>query len=95
MMPEFLQNLRDRIVDKLSQTEGQGLEVTTRIINEKQMGLYVESMALEHLGSEYAIERSNKMMRLSCSWQGASRTELVDIGKTPEFKKGDMNAQDF
>lgn len=92
---ELFQGLRDKIVDKLSQTEGKALEITTRIVSERQFALYVESMGLEHLGSRYAVERSNKMMRLSCSWHGASREELKEIGKTPEFRRGGPDSEDF
>ena len=92
---DILQSLRDKIVDKLSQTKGENLEITTQITSSQQMELLIQSMGLEYLGSEYAKERANKMMRLACSWQGKSRSEFVEIGKTPEFKKGDGNVQDF
>ena len=92
---EVFSSLRDKIVDKLSMTKGESLEISTHITSSKQMDLFIESMALEYLGSDYARDRANKMMRLACSWQGESRKELVEIGKTPEFKKGDGNVQDF
>lgn len=92
---ELLQSLRDRIVDKLTETEGEALEISTQITSARQMDLFIESMALEHLGSDYARDRANKMMRLACSWQGRSREDLKQIGMTPEFKKGDRDVQDF
>lgn len=92
---DIFQTLRDRIVDKLTQTTGKELEISTQITSPKQMDLFIESMALERLGSRYAIERANKMMRLACSWQGRTRTDLTEIGKTPEIRKGDGTAQDF
>lgn len=87
--------LKDKIVDKLSETEGDRLEISTYISNSAQMSLLVESFALEKLGSRYAKDRANKMMRLFCSWQGRSRSDLVEIGKAPETKKGEFDAKDF
>lgn len=88
-------SLRDRIVNTLSATKGANLEIVTHINNAQQMDLFVEEVALSYLGSEYATERAEKMMRLACSWQGSSRQDFVEIGKTPEYSKGSKSIEDF
>lgn len=89
-------SLRDRIVNTLSITSGEGLEMTTHINTTAQMELFMEEVALSYLGSKYATMRAEKMMRLACSWQGSSRQELVEIGKTPEYgKRGAGGIEDF
>lgn len=92
---EIFQGLRDKIVDKLSQTRDEELQISTNITSNKQMDLFVEAEALTWLGSRYAKERENKMMRLACSWQGKERDDLVKIGMTPEVKKGGVDREDF
>lgn len=88
-------SLRDRIVNTLSATHGEELEITTHITTPQQMELFVEEVALAYLGSEYATLRAEKMMRLACSWQGSSRHDFVEIGKTPEYKQGRQGIEDF
>lgn len=87
--------LRDRIVKTLSATRGEGLEIVTHINTPQQMELFMEEVALSYLGSEYATMRAEKMMRLACSWQGSSRADFVEIGKTPEYKQGRQGVEDF
>lgn len=88
-------SLRDRIVEKLSATHGEALEIVTHVKGPQQMELFVEEVALSYLGSEYASMRSEKLMRLSECWNGASRQDYVEIGKTPEFSKGAKGIEDF
>lgn len=88
-------SLRDRIVNTLSATHGEQLEITTHITTPAQMELFIEEVALTYLGSEYAALRAEKMMRLACSWQGSSRQDFVEIGKTPEYQKGWSGIEDF
>ena len=92
---EVFQGLRDRIVDNLTKTRDEELEISTNITSSKQMDLFIEENALTWLGSKYARERANKMMRLANSWQGKERDDLVKIGMTPEIKKGGVDREDF
>lgn len=48
------QTLRDRIINTLSSTKGEALELTTHINSNGQMELFVEEIALSYLGSNYA-----------------------------------------
>lgn len=94
-MSQTVLGLRDRIVNALSSTKGEQLEITSNLTSSAQVELVMESMALEHLGSKFAVTESEKMLRLSCSWQGKSRNDLVEIGKTPEFSKNRGGIEDF
>lgn len=90
-----IQGLRDKIVGKLTATDGKELEIGCNLTSNKQMDLFVEEMALTYLGSEYIRERADMLKRLTCSYQGRSRSDLVEIGKTPEFKMGGQNFEDI
>ena len=87
--------LRDRIVNKLSSTSGENLEITTHIMTPEQMEFCMQEVALSFLGSKYATMRKDMWMRLACSWQGSSRRDFVEIGKTPEYKQGRSGIEDF
>ncbi len=90
-----VQGLRDKIVDKLSAVEGRELEISCNLTSNKQMDLFVEEMALSYLGSGYIKERADMLKRLTCSYQGRSRTDMVEIGKTPEFRTGNQSFEDI
>lgn len=90
-----IQGLRDKIVNKLSQTEGKELEISCNLTSNKQLDLFVEEMALSWLGSQYISERADMLKRLTCSYMGRARTDLVEIGKTPEFKAGNQGFEDL
>lgn len=87
--------LRDRIVNTLSNTSGEKLEITTHIMTTEQMEFCMQEVALSFLGSRYATMRKDMWMRLACSWQGSSRQDFVEIGKTPEYKTGRQGVEDF
>lgn len=89
-----IQGLRDKIVDRLSATSGEQLEITCNITSNKQIDLFVEEMALNYLGSGYIKFRGDMMKRLTNSYQGKARNDLVEIGRTPEFKVGNASFED-
>lgn len=90
-----IQGLRDKIVDKLSSVDGKDLEINCNLTSNKQIDLFVEEMALTYLGSEYIRDRADMLKRLTCSYQGRGRADLVDIGKTPEFKAAGQAFEDL
>ena len=77
--------LKDRIVKKLTRTEGKELDITCNITHSNQVDLFVEEMGYRYLGSDYITERANMLKRLTCSFQARNRQDLVEIGKAPEF----------
>ena len=81
---------RDKIVLKLTPTNGEELEIMCNITHAKQTDIFLEETGYTMLGSRYIIDRSNRLKRLTCSFQGKARNDLVEIGMTPEFR-GNVN----
>lgn len=77
---------RDKIVLKLTPTEGEELDIMCNLTGPGQAGIFQEEVGYAALGSEYIIKRSNMLKRLTCSYQGRARSDLRDIGTTPEFR---------
>lgn len=88
-------SLRDQIVGRLTRTEGKELDISCNLTSNKQIELFIEEMALTHLGSKYVSKRADLLKRLTCSYQGKLRNDLVEIGKTPEFTRGGTDHADF
>lgn len=79
------ETLRDKIIGKLTATKGEELEITCNLTNQKQLALFMEEIGHRRLGSRYIIDRSEMFKRATNSYMGRTRTDLVEIGKTPEF----------
>lgn len=77
---------KDRIIERLTPTEGKELEISCNLTSSKQMAVFMEQLAYSVLGSTYIIQRGDMLKRLTCSYQARNRTDLVDIGKTPEWQ---------
>ncbi len=88
------QSLKDRIVEKLTNTNGAELDVTCNLTNSKQIELFTEEIGFKELGSEYIIKRADMYKRLTCSFQGKARDDLKAIGMTPEFQPGRFSYED-
>ena len=84
-MPSELLTQKDRIIERLTPVEGKELEISCNLTSNKQMDLFVEQLGFSKLGSTYIIERGDMLKRLTCSFQGRNRTDLVEIGKAPEW----------
>ena len=87
--------LRDKIVKKLTRTEGKELDISCNITHHNQVDLFVEEMGYRYLGCDYITERADMMKRLTCSFQGRNRDDLVKIGQVPEFQKQGGGIEDF
>lgn len=77
---------KDRIVERLTPTEGKELEISCNLTSNKQIDIFIEQLGFSTLGSTYIIERGNLLKRLTCSFQGRNRSDLVEIGKAPEWQ---------
>lgn len=77
---------RDKIVQKLTPTVGEELEIMCNLTSPKQMDVFVQEVGYTALGSSYIITRTNMYKRLTCSFNGKARNDLVEIGKTPEYR---------
>ena len=79
---EILKGLKEQALDKLSVTKGEELDLTANFQSSKQIYAILELHAHECLGSKYVTKRKELFERLTCSYQGTHRTNIVDIGKT-------------
>ena len=83
-MVEILKSLKEQCVDKLTATHGETLQISCNITNGKQMKYIMETHAHAYLGSQYVVARCELLERLTISYQGRGRTDLVDVGKTSD-----------
>ena len=81
-MPEIWKGLKEQTIDKLSVTGGRELDLTANLTSGKQMRYIMQAHAHQYLGSKYIRDRCELLERLTCSYQGRHRTDLVDVGKS-------------
>ena len=79
---EILKGLKEISLDRLSVISGKELDITSCFTNGDQIDFVMEAMAHSYLGSRYITERKELLERLTCSYQGRHRTDVVDIGKS-------------
>lgn len=81
-MSDILKGLKEISLDKLSVTGGKELDITSCFTSGDQIEFVMEAMAHSYLGSRYITERKELLERLTCSYGGRHRTDVVDIGKS-------------
>lgn len=82
---QLLKTLKETAIDKLSATEGKDLDISANLTHPDQIGVILESHAHSMLGSEYVIDRCDLYKRLTVSYMGRYRSDIVTIGTGPEF----------
>lgn len=65
----------------MSATEGVELDLTANLTSSEQFRAIMESHAHSNLGSEYITSRVDLLKRLTCSYEGRHRSDIVAIGK--------------
>lgn len=81
-MVDIIKGLKEQSLDRLSVTSGKELDITSCFTNVAQINFVMEAHAHAYLGSRYIKERKELLERLTCSYQGLHRTNIVDIGKS-------------
>lgn len=84
-MVQILENLKEASVKRLSTTAGDELDITSNLTHPMQIEAIMEMQAHAALGSRYIVEKKELYQRLTCSYQGRHRTDVVDIAKAPEY----------
>lgn len=79
---ELLKTLKEQCVDKLSFTGGKELDLSANLTSGNQMRAILECHAHSYLGSRYVKDRCELLERLTCSYMGRHRTDVVEIGKS-------------
>lgn len=80
---EILQT-RDTCVDRLSETEGQPLEIMANLRSSQQLSAVMEGYVAAVLGSAYGVNKYQMLLRCTVSWQARGRDDLTAIGKASE-----------
>ena len=83
-----IQQSKDVCIEKLTSTEGHDLEITANITSSGQMAAIVEGHVAHQLNSRYGINKMERLLRISCSWQARARDDLTGIGKTADVVPG-------
>lgn len=89
---EILQSTREKIVTRLTPTEGRDLDIMCNLTSQGQASIFLEELGYSTLGSRYIIERSNMLKRLTCAYQGRARSDLRDIGVVPDYANSSMGS---
>ena len=82
---QILKTLKETAIDKLSATEGKDLDISANLTSADQFDAILESHAHSHMGSKYVIDRCDLYKRLTISYMGRFRNDIVAIGQSPEF----------
>lgn len=82
---DILKGLKEISLDRLSVTGGKELDITSCFTSGEQIDFVMEAMAHSYLGSRYIRERKELLERLTCSYGGRHRTDVVDIGKSNNY----------
>lgn len=83
-----IQQSKDVCIEKLTSTEGKDIEITANLTSSGQMAAIMEGHVAHKLRSAYGIEKMERLLRISCSWQARARDDLTGIGKTADVVPG-------
>lgn len=83
-MVQIVKDFQEVCLDKLTVTRGEPLEMTANITSPKQLDLVrMGNVYGEHgLRSRYFETQKDSLLRLTCSYQGRCRSDIVEIGKS-------------
>lgn len=81
-MPDIIKGLKEQSLDRLSVTHGAELDLTANFTSPDQISAVMEMHAHAYLGSNYVRDRCELLERLTASYMGRHRTDIVEIGKS-------------
>lgn len=79
---DIIKGLKEQTLDKLSVVTGKELDLTANLTSLDQMEVILECHAHAYLGSEYVKDKCELLERLSASYMGRHRQDIVDVGKS-------------
>lgn len=79
---DIIKGLKEQTLDKLSVVAGKELDLTANLTSLDQMEVILECHAHAYLGSEYVKDKCELLERLSASYMGRHRQDVVDVGKS-------------
>lgn len=82
-----LRTLKEQAIDHLAITDGDELDITCNLSSSQQLKIVLESEAHTVLGSRYIRQTTERMLRLTNSYQARHRSDIVEIAKASRFDK--------
>ena len=83
-----IQQSKDVCIEKLTSTEGNDLEILANLTSSGQIAAIMEGHVAYKIGSKYQVAKTERLLRISCSWQARARDDLTGIGKTADIVPG-------
>lgn len=80
---EILQT-RDTIVNKLTSTHGEDLEISANISDAGQIDAVMEGLVAKLIGDDVGVDEYETLLRMTDSWHARCRDDLTGVGKTPD-----------
>lgn len=87
---ELIKTVKEQAIDHLTVTDGIELDISCNITNSSQVLVVLESEAHKALGSRYIDRYTERLLRLTNSYQARHRQDLVDIAKSNKFGGDDQ-----
>jgi len=78
---EILRTVKEQAIDHLTVTEGDELDITCNLTSSEQALIVLESEAHSALWSRYIPQCTERMLRLTNSFNGRHRSDLVEIAR--------------
>ena len=86
-----MKTLKEQALDRLSVTSGKELDLSCNIVNSRQLEIILESEAHNMLGSQFYNRMTERMLRLTCGFEGRHRQDIVTVASSSkEFGGGDQ-----
>lgn len=79
---QVIKTVKEQAIDHLTITEGDELDISCNITSSNQVLIVLESEAHKVLGSRYIQRSTERMLRLTNSYQARHRQDLVEIAKS-------------
>lgn len=89
-----IKQTKDICVDKLTSTYGADLEITANLQTSPQVKAVLQCYAGACLGSAFARDQYEILLRLTDSWKGRARDDLTSIGKSTPIESWNQSMGD-
>lgn len=82
-----LKTVKEQAIDHLAVTDGNELDITCNLTSSQQLQIVLESEAHTVLGCTYVRQYTERMLRLTNSYNARHRQDIVEIAKASRFDK--------
>ncbi len=85
---QTFKTVKEQAIDHLCVTSGSELDLTCNLTSSLQIEVILESEAHTFIGSQFYCEITERMLRLTCGYEGRHRQDLVEVAKASKFDGG-------